>query len=189
MAAPPPAWERQPTDTIASYRAFCIYRDDPDLSLKDLSKQLGKKPSYLRVLETWSSKHNWVKRRQAWQDHLDEVKREETETLWAERGRQYAEDAWATSEKMLERAQELTNLPLYQMIKTELDEFGENITNIYEPLGWRTTDIIRFNKEAFALREKALESQRDSESGDGLLKEFVTAMREAYEALPAKDKA
>lgn len=62
-----PPWERRPDETSKSYRAFTQYLLlGPDRSLEELRKELDRKPSYLRWLEVWSSKYDWVDRATAY---------------------------------------------------------------------------------------------------------------------------
>ena len=67
-------WERQLDDTNKSFEAFCIYRDmGRDRALSKVAAELGKT---VALIERWSSKFNWVKRCEAWDDEQDRVARE-----------------------------------------------------------------------------------------------------------------
>lgn len=74
-------WEKQPGETSKAYRAFCIYRDaGPDKRTHEyVREELGKSPGYTRWLEEWSSKHDWVDRAHAYDQHLEEQRRQEYE--------------------------------------------------------------------------------------------------------------
>ena len=73
-------WERQPSDTTKSYEAFRFYRDmGAGRALEKARKKLGKKSGYMRVLEKWSSDHNWQERVAAWDEHQDKLRSERYE--------------------------------------------------------------------------------------------------------------
>lgn len=74
-------WERQPGETPKQYEAFCVYRDlkkvsDPTSkrSLELAGQVLGKTKANL---EPWSSRNNWVKRVEAWDEYQEKLVREE----------------------------------------------------------------------------------------------------------------
>ena len=67
-------WQRQETDTDASFKAFNIYlRMSGKRSLSRLVELVGKKSGYSRVLERWSGENNWQARVQAYDAHLEAI--------------------------------------------------------------------------------------------------------------------
>jgi hypothetical protein len=74
-------WTRLEDETDKAYRAFCIYRDaGPDKRTHEyVREELGKASGYTRWLEEWSSKYDWVDRASAYDDHLEEQRRQEYE--------------------------------------------------------------------------------------------------------------
>lgn len=76
MVSEPQAWERQEGETSKAWAAFAVYRDlGKNRTLMTTVEALGKKPGYKRVLETWSSKFDWVSRCRAFDNHIDWVSR------------------------------------------------------------------------------------------------------------------
>lgn len=76
-----PVWEHQPDETNKQYEAFCVYRNmkipgDPSSkrSIRQVSEQLGKSET---LLNRWSSKNDWVKRADAWDDEQERILSEE----------------------------------------------------------------------------------------------------------------
>lgn len=63
-------WEQREDETQISYEWFCHYRDmGVHRSLEKIRQRYGKNASYLRQLQLWSSKYNWVDRAEAWDKH------------------------------------------------------------------------------------------------------------------------
>lgn len=81
-------WERQPGESAKAYHAFCCYRDlgPRDRSLRRVAKTLGHRG--LSHIERWSSQNRWLERTAAYDDHLDELQRQEHQKnlLQLERG-------------------------------------------------------------------------------------------------------
>lgn len=70
-------WERQDTDTAASFEAFQIYRDlGPTRSLTKVVQQLNKSKT---LLGRWSGKFNWVERAEAYDQYMDQMRLQEEE--------------------------------------------------------------------------------------------------------------
>ena len=70
-------WEIRPNESEKAFAAFCIYRDlGPDRSLSLVSVELQKSS---RWIKEWSRTHEWVVRAKAYDNHLDEVRRQEEE--------------------------------------------------------------------------------------------------------------
>jgi len=68
-------WRRQPKESAQNYRAFCLYREmgpDERTHLK-VAKAVGKGGPFIGVL---SRRQMWVVRVGAWDDHLEQKKRE-----------------------------------------------------------------------------------------------------------------
>ena len=81
-SAPPPSsspaaaegiWCRQPGETARAYAAFCSYRElGEGRSLVKVGQKQGKKRA---LVETWSTRHDWVARAHAWDEHQDAIAR------------------------------------------------------------------------------------------------------------------
>ena len=65
-------WERQEKESGKAFKAFTLYRDmlPRARSFDKVREELGKKPSYRRVLERWSSLYQWVARVTSRDDQL-----------------------------------------------------------------------------------------------------------------------
>ncbi len=80
--APPPSsspaaaegiWCRQPGETARAYAAFCSYRElGEGRPLVKVGQKQGKKRA---LVETWSTRHDWVARAHAWDEHQDAIAR------------------------------------------------------------------------------------------------------------------
>lgn len=75
------AWERQPSESRKAYTAFCIYRDlgPRERSLIETARRYyldrtRKRPVQVGV---WSSKYNWVSRCKAYDEFIDEQRRQQ----------------------------------------------------------------------------------------------------------------
>lgn len=98
-------WERLPNESPPAWEAFCAYRDQrAERSQEAVAKQLGKSR---QLLARWSSTHGWVGRCQAYDSHLDRVKRQETEAETRAMSVRYSRIAALASGKVVERLQSL----------------------------------------------------------------------------------
>ena len=71
MATQSRIWDRNDKESDQAWEAFEMYREsDPPLKLSAVASKLGKSYDLIRG---WSSKHNWRKRRNAHQAHLDSM--------------------------------------------------------------------------------------------------------------------
>lgn len=67
-------WQRQPKETAKSWEAFRLYRDMGEgRTLAKVAAQLGKSEA---IVSRWSGNHGWVARAAAWDDHVDEQRRD-----------------------------------------------------------------------------------------------------------------
>lgn len=73
-------WERQPKETLRAFAAFCIYRDmkPGKRSLRETARRHYEDKSKLNVTQVkrWSSRYRWVERCKAYDDYVDEQKRQ-----------------------------------------------------------------------------------------------------------------
>lgn len=71
-------WERQKGESRASFAAFVHYRDMGPLkrSKVECARQVGRS---LRLIGVWMSQHQWVRRADLWDLHLDRVARQAEE--------------------------------------------------------------------------------------------------------------
>ena len=68
-------WERQEGETSKAFAAFLLYRDlGRSRSLASASSIDGVNTVKTRQFQLWSSKYNWVKRCQAWDEAQDKIR-------------------------------------------------------------------------------------------------------------------
>jgi hypothetical protein len=66
-------WCRQLKESPKAYLSFCLYRDAGlGRSLREVAQRLGRS---LTAVAKLSSRHNWVQRAEAWDDHMEEIER------------------------------------------------------------------------------------------------------------------
>lgn len=67
----PQPWERQPEETPPAWQAFQTYRDmGATRSTAKVGHECGKNK---RLMDRWSSRHNWVLRAAAWDEEQDRL--------------------------------------------------------------------------------------------------------------------
>lgn len=95
-------WARRPGESSKARDAFRVYLEmGPARSLRRVVVKMERKPSYLRRLEIWSSRYDWVERVAAFDEQalaeievlLPAIRRDELR-LMAERVRQSGEEIW-----------------------------------------------------------------------------------------------
>jgi hypothetical protein len=71
-------WERLQDESERAYRAFFFYLDFGlgNRSIKKVLQKLGKNGSYITQLQRWSSRHSWVARVTAYDQHIIDQHRE-----------------------------------------------------------------------------------------------------------------
>ncbi len=113
-------WDKQPGESQKAYAWFCRYRDyGVDRSIaKVLQKYIGKASS--AVQSRWSAKFDWVKRAEAYDEHLEKERRKEYEAHNLEMGKRHIQQARALQEKAMIRLQQLDPA---EMTPTELLRF------------------------------------------------------------------
>lgn len=73
-------WLRLKGETSLSYKFFTEYLEmGESRSLEKVREKMGKRKSYVRQLETWSSQYSWVERAQFYDDHIANRRLEITE--------------------------------------------------------------------------------------------------------------
>lgn len=173
------AWDQLPDESAKAFAAFCIYRDLPPdkRSLLEVSRQYYRSPDAKRPagrITKWSADHKWPERatmRDAWREDLrrdaelaEEQKRAE---VWAQRRIDIREEAWGLALGLIERAQEIMELPVTrktekeELVKEEVDaERGvivQFITRnvVIEPLGIRARDSALIGRIAVEMARLA----------------------------------
>lgn len=129
MDAPKP-WDRQPGESPRAFEAFGIYaRMGAARSNAAAARQLGKTTT---LLNQWSAKHQWVKRAEAWDGHLNSITNEAMENarealedaraakaaVWEERKQKQIEDDYKLGLLFLKRAKQIASMPVVEKTRT-----------------------------------------------------------------------
>lgn len=99
---PRASWERQPDETSRQYEAFCLYRDmGPERSILKVAREWSS-GGHTSKLKEWSSKHHWVDRASAYDEHIDEIRRGRNEEAIIEMSARHADYSIQLQEKAME---------------------------------------------------------------------------------------
>lgn len=108
-------WDKRPDETSKAYDAFVTYRDlGPKRSIAAAYRQQPSKenaPNTGGIWLTWSSRHSWVARAQAYDQYLDRMKR-------LERERQQLEEITAFRQRARQAAAAASGLAIAVLRKT-----------------------------------------------------------------------
>ena len=73
-------WERQPGESAKAFHAFTFYRDlGHERSVSKVAQIYRPGRNLRSLMSRWSTKYSWVKRAEAYGDHLDELRRKRNE--------------------------------------------------------------------------------------------------------------
>jgi hypothetical protein len=101
-------WERQHGEPPRAYLWFCEYRDmGVSRSVAKVQEKWGKKISINR-LYCLSSKYNWVERAEAYDDHMDKLRRAENEEAIRKMSERHAGMAVLIQQKLMQKLQNYT---------------------------------------------------------------------------------
>ena len=147
-------WHRRKTETSQQFRAFTIYLETGGSHI-DVSNALyrtGESAANLYKkapgnIAKWATKHQWLQRRLAYSDHLDQVRQKAVENEirqdgadWAKRRGELDDKIMRASEAILERINEMLSFPLVrkQTEREEKDTAGNIVKKItiQEPARW-----------------------------------------------------
>lgn len=94
----PEPWERQAGEHAARFEAFATYRDaGPDRTIRAVAQRLGKSAS---LIARWSADDAWQRRIEAWEQHLDKLRREAAEQEIVDMAKRHATVADAMLDKV-----------------------------------------------------------------------------------------
>lgn len=65
-----PLWSKQDFETLKAFEVFCLYRDNRNWSLRDISQEHYGVEHSKHVMD-WSRNYHWVKRKEAYWVHVD----------------------------------------------------------------------------------------------------------------------
>ena len=94
-------WDKREDESAKAYEWFCRYRDmGPGRSHDKLNQKYSEGVSKKSMTLRWSSKHAWVERAEAYDAHIEAIKREANE----DRVRQTAEEHIDVADKIMDLA-------------------------------------------------------------------------------------
>lgn len=118
-------WERQPGESAQAYEAFAIYRDmGSNRSLRVVAEQLSKSDT---LIKRWSREKKWGERCRAYDNHLDDVARQEALRKYKKMRTRHIGIALQLQEKALA---ELKNLPDGSMTPKDIIQFLDKATEL-----------------------------------------------------------
>lgn len=157
-------WDRREGETPKAFRAFCIYRElGPSRSLaaayhryrlerdggeagEKQGTDLPKAPSYF---ELWCSKHEWVRRTEAWDAHVDREARDRAADEYVDWLRDFQRRRMETARRLQKGVQRGCELLLERLETLEASEI--------EP-----GDLNKHLRALVALDSHAAESEQEA---------------------------
>lgn len=156
-------WEKTETETSKAYEGFRVYRDmGPGRSLSQVADELGKS---LRLLKKWSSQHSWVKRAEAYDEHMERHSQQVVERK--------LEDLNQAHLDMAKSARESVMVPLNALLKRieKVNEDGnfssedfenipvEKLINIARPYVKLALDVIKLERLLYGLPTQTIKTE------------------------------
>ena len=161
-------WSRQKGESPTAYKAFIDYRDAgnsrslTELTRTNVGRTRYKEGTKSTQLGDWSSKHGWVERCRAWDNHLQDKKDEVIAAAaikWEERRQEDREADYELATKLRERCRAMLAHPIVR--SKGKNKAGEIIV---EPASWTQRDIAVMVKIASEVAAVALSGQAQSEA-------------------------
>ena len=105
----PRPWERQPGETAKAFYAFTFYRDLGPLerSITKVAQLYNAKKQLRALIARWSKKHSWVERAQAYDDHMDVLRRNQAEEEIQKMQKRHVTLSMALQQKAAEKIKDL----------------------------------------------------------------------------------
>jgi hypothetical protein len=154
-------WARQRGETTAAYRGFIVYRDlGLARNLTEAQRRYAGANGNERGSKThnfglWSSKHGWVERARAWDNHLQRQRDEvvaEAASRWERRRQESREELWILADKIRDRVLAMLDYPFVRTRKE-----GPDGVVIFEPASWNQRDIALMAKTSAELARLAID--------------------------------
>ena len=150
-------WGRRSGESIEAYRAFLAYRDlEAGRSLDATRRALARGPSYLRLVERWSSRWGWVDRAGAWDDHLQlgrDLVAAERAGEWERRRLDALEAGWRDAQALRTKARAMLDFPLEV---ERVEDTAAGTVTIREPARWTFDTLVRLVKTVAELEAAIL---------------------------------
>ena len=165
----PEPWTRQQDETPRQYECFCIYRDlGPGRSLdaayrKELATKAQQKRN-TRATGTWTrwyTSNQWKSRAEAWDQYLDEQKRQAAAEEWRKRGEALVEEQWGLSKALMKKAFQMLSFPLAEKTVEKKDKDANPIEVTVQPAGWRMRDAASLAKVGVEMAVRCPSPTRD----------------------------
>lgn len=168
-------------ESRAAYHAFCHYRDIPPSErsydrayanhLRTCLRREGvpDRVKCIRRWHYWASEYTWVARAEAFDAHLDKIKRDEIERIqreeaayWAEVRKRIPREEVEYAERLIAKAREMLEFPLAAVKSTSVERDGKTIvTTIVEPGRWSFATAVKMFELAQRMRRLAAEMETD----------------------------
>jgi hypothetical protein len=145
-------FEKQPGESPQAWRAFQVHRDlgpkrSVDRAYRIYSEQQESTKRASGRFTSWSVKHDWVARAQAWDDYHAMVRNEaiaeyerKTGTDLSWRSAKLQEELLSIKEKLVERMEIMAKWPLQRETLESKD--GKQITHVY-PARWSFHTLVK----------------------------------------------
>ncbi|WP_036368241.1 hypothetical protein [Mobiluncus curtisii] len=113
----PAPWEKQPGESSTDFKYFCIYRDmGYERTLEKTYQQAGLKS--MNSVAVRSTKHHWVARAAAWDNHLDGQRRKALEQAALKEYKNQLKKAEIRTKKLLSAIDQVDmNIPVDRWAK------------------------------------------------------------------------
>jgi hypothetical protein len=143
---PSTTFMRLPHEPAKAWTAFRMYRDmgPLDRAMDTVRVNLGKPPSYLRVIHQWSSKYQWVLRARAYDHYNEELSRlhaEQAIPLWEKRRQDSLEANMALASRLRENLMAMLDHPLTEEVRDD----SRGVT-VIQPAKWSYTSVASLAK-------------------------------------------
>lgn len=188
------AWERQPGEGREAFVAFKAYRDLPprDRSIDAaFAATCGHQKGTKRAAgnwKRWSVEHEWVARAEAYDRHLRDVELAAQEEAiaqeaarWHERRRKQREDEWEARTKLLEKVNQMLQLPVVEQVVTSPD--GRTV--VVKPARWTLSTVAQLLDTMAKLGRLAAEMDTAQQRADlRLERDYQNALAKLERELP-----
>jgi hypothetical protein len=162
-------FERLPTEPMKAWQAFVAYRNmGYDRTMDAVRIALARPSGYLRQLQDWSGRYEWVRRARLFDDHIERSARREAQRsipLW-EKLRQ---DALRANIELTAKLRErIESMLMHPLLKERVEVGANGRSTVYLiPAGWNWSSIATMVKclselEAATIAEGLLDEEAEA---------------------------